>query len=427
MDTRLHGRSLVLARAAWVVLVTLALSFFIASVPAHLSQLTTVSNEPQTWLQVSPAQERYLVGLGLSVRVYASYLLALQIVVVTGFFGLSLLIFWRRSDDPMAVFVSLVSILYGTTGVPIGQALAQRFPAWRLASDLLNSIGWGSGLLLFYLFPNGRFIPRWTRWLAITLVAWVLAWPFLPMLNPDQWSFPSPFVAKLAWYGTGIFAQVYRYTRRSTQVEQQQTKWAVFGFTAAFMGFLVFNLPVVLVPTLQERTVSRLLYLLTAYPALALFPMLFAPLALGFACLRYRLWDIDLIINRTLIYGALTAALALVYWGSVVVLQWLFRLATGQSQSDIVTAVSTLAIAAAFQPVRHRIQVLIDRSFFRRRYDMEETLAAFSATIRNDVQTDLNRLTEDLIAVVDKTMQPTCVSLWLLPSTRGERKSAQNE
>jgi hypothetical protein len=154
--------------------------------------------------------------------------------------------------------------------------------------------------------------------------------------------------------------------------------------------------------------------------------MLLAPLSLGLACLRYRLWDIDLIINRTLIYGALTTTLALVYWGSVVVLQWLFRQVTGRAQSDIVTAASTLAIAVAFQPVRRRVQVLIDRSFFRRKYDAEETLAAFATTMRNDVQTDLNRLTDDLLAVVDKTMQPTHISLWLSPSTRSGRRPEHN-
>jgi len=118
------------------------------------------------------------------------------------------------------------------------------------------------------------------------------------------------------------------------------------------------------VTDLQASGASRLIYVLIAYPALALLPLLLAPLSLGFACLRYRLWDIDFIINRTLIYGALTAALALVYWGSVIVLQWLFRQVTGQAQSDIVTAVTTLAIAAAFQPVRRRIQVLMVEACF---------------------------------------------------------------
>ena len=426
MKTRLRGRSLVLARVAWLVLVALTLGLFIASVPAHLRQLMTVTDAPQMWLQVSPGQERALLDLGLSVRWYAEYLLVLQMVVAAGFFGLSLLIFWRRSDDRVAIFVSAVAMLYVVTGVPIGQALAQAFSGWRLPVDVLNAIGWGSGLLLFYLFPDGCFVPRWTRWLAVVVTAWVLAWPFLPALNPDQWAFPLPFLIKLGWYGTGIFAQVYRYTRHSTQVERQQTKWAVSGFMVAFAGFFAFNLPVMLLPDLRGSGASRLLYLLTAYPALALLPLLFVPLSLGIACLRYRLWDIDLIFNRALIYGALTTFLILVYGGCVVALQWLFRRLIGQDQSDLVTAISTLAIAAAFQPVRRRIQVWIDRSFFRRKYEAQEALAAFGTGLRNDVQADLNRLTDDLLAVIDQTMEPAHVSLWLSPSTRGAKAGAQH-
>ena len=415
MDTRLRGRSLVLARATWVVLVALTLSVLIASVPAHLRQLLTVSGEPQMWLQISPVQERALLNLGLSLRSYAAYMLAMQIAVVAGFYGLSLLIFWRRSDDGMAIFVSLVAMLYGTTSVPIGQALAgQTLPAWRVSVDLMNSVGWGAGLVLFYLFPDGRFVPRWTRWLAAIVATWVLVWPFLPALNPDQWVFPWPFVTKTAWYATGIVAQLFRFMRHSTPVTRQQTKWAVFGFTAAFTGFILFNLPVVLYSPLQERGLARLVYFLVGYPTCGLLPTLLAPLSLGFACLRYRLWDIDLVINRGMMLSVITTVLALIYLACVLALQELFQTLTGQGQSEIATAVSTLAIWAAFQPVRRRAQMTIDRLFFRRKFEAENTLAAFSTTLRDQV--DLNQVTEQLADVVQETMQPAHVSLWLVPS-----------
>jgi hypothetical protein len=420
-QTRLHGRPLAFARAAWIVVVALMLCFFIMSIPAHLSQLATISDAPQMWLQLLPAQARTLLGFGLSVHFYAVYLLVFQIVVVMGFAGLSLLIFGRRSDDGMAIFVSLVSILYGVTSVPVGQTLAQTYSGWRLPVGLLNAIGWGSGLLLFYLFPDGHFVPRWTRWLTAVMAAWVLAWPFFPALNPDQWAFPLPFLTKLAWYSTGIFAQVYRYTRHSTQLERQQTKWAVFGFTAAFVGFFVFNAPVVLVSTLQESSASRLLYLLIAYPLLALLPLLLAPLSLGFACLRYRLWEIDFIVNRTLVYSTLTVTLAVIYFVSVVFLQVLFRSVVGQGQPAIVIVISTLAIAALFAPLRRRVQTGIDWRFYRRKYDAAQTLAAFSATLRDEV--NLDQLKTDLLAVVEETMQPTHISLWL----RGSRQRKDSD
>jgi K+-sensing histidine kinase KdpD len=147
--------------------------------------------------------------------------------------------------------------------------------------------------------------------------------------------------------------------------------------------------------------------------------MLAIPISLGFSILRYRLWDIDLVINRTLVYGLLTGMLALVYFILIIALQFLVRALTGQvSQSPLVIVASTLAIAALFQPLRHRIQAIIDRRFYRRKYDAARALAAFSATLRNQV--DLNQLSEQLVAVVEETMQPTFVSLWLRPPEHDE-------
>ena len=151
------------------------------------------------------------------------------------------------------------------------------------------------------------------------------------------------------------------------------------------------------------------------------FPVLFAivPLALVVAVMRYRLWDIDLLINRTLVYGMLTAILAGTYFAIVVLIQMAFRAATGQ-ESAVAVVASTLVIAALFLPLRRRIQDFIDRRFNRRRYDAARTLAAFSARMRDEV--DLERLSGALVSVVEETMQPAHVSLWL---REGERKKEE--
>jgi hypothetical protein len=138
---------------------------------------------------------------------------------------------------------------------------------------------------------------------------------------------------------------------------------------------------------------------------------LFPPVAIGMAVLRHRVWDIDLIIRRTLVYSLLTASLTLVYFINVVLLQELSQLITGQDQPPVATVLSTLAIAALFTPLRRRIQTFIDRRFYRRKYDAERVLDAFSATLRDDV--DLDHLTNSILGAVEETMQPAHVSLWL--------------
>jgi hypothetical protein len=138
------------------------------------------------------------------------------------------------------------------------------------------------------------------------------------------------------------------------------------------------------------------------------------PIATGIAILRYRLYDIDLLINRTLVYGSLTVMLALVYFGGVATTQAIFRVLSGQQeQPELAVVVSTLVIAGLFMPLRRRIQSFIDRRFYRRKYDARKTLEAFSAKLRD--KTDLDRLGEDLMGVVKETMQPAHVSVWLPP------------
>jgi hypothetical protein len=211
----------------------------------------------------------------------------------------------------------------------------------------------------------------------------------------------------------GVFAQIYRYRRVSTPLQRQQTKWVVFGLTSLIIPNFVWFLLVELFPF--QSGLPRLAFNTIGFSILV--PVILAfPVSVVFSILRYRLWDIDIIINRALVYGLLTGTLALVYFGSVVLLQSLFRFFTGQG-SQLTVVASTLAIAALFNPLRRGIQDIIDHRFYRRKYDAEQVLAQFVATTVRD-EVDLDNLAESLLTVVEETMLPAHVSLWLAEPQR---------
>jgi hypothetical protein len=194
--------------------------------------------------------------------------------------------------------------------------------------------------------------------------------------------------------------------RRSVGVKRQQVKWFAYA-----VGVLAISaiLAYVVSETIGIRWLGWISSMLVIVGVVGL------PVAVGIAILRYRLYNIDLIINRTLVYGALTVLLVAVYVGSIVVFEGLLRALTGQG-SQLAIVASTLAVAALFNPLRYRIQSFIDRRFYRRKYDARKTLEAFSAKLKD--KTDLQELNNDLVGVVMETMQPAHISLWLGPSTR---------
>jgi hypothetical protein len=224
-------------------------------------------------------------------------------------------------------------------------------------------------------------------------------------------------VAILVLWGSFPVAQLYRYARVSDATERQQTKWVVFGVAVAVVGVLatIFTLGAA-VDLPPERVGPKMLSMLLMDAF-----MLFIPLSIGVAVLRARLFDIDVIINRTLVYGSLTAILALVYFGGVTMTQSVLQTLTGQGElPQLAIVASTLVIAALFNPMRRRIQAFIDRRFYRSKYDTRKTLEAFSARLRNE--TDLEALNADLVGVVRDTIQPAHVSLWLRPDTDPQRE-----
>jgi hypothetical protein len=413
----LHGHLLLLARLAWAVMAITVLAIILFSVPSsieHYSSVCTAASEvcsdERTVDQPTPEGVRALQDAGLSVHTYALLNVVVDKVFQLVWFAVGALIFWRRSDDWMALGVSVFLVSFGPVAVDPTSAytLISSQPAWWLPVWSVDIVGNVSPVLFFFLFPSGRFVPHWTRWLAVALIVNDVPYFLSPQLSSRSPSLET--VSYLVFLGgvvSMVWSQIYRFRRVSSPAQRQQTKWVVFGLTLGIAGTFPSQLPVDL-SLVGGDTPLTLLFLKVGF-ALSL---LLIPLTIGVAVLRSHLFDIDVVINRTLVYGSLTAALVALYFGGIVVSQRLFVLLTGE-KSTLAVVASTLLIAALFTPLRRRIQSFIDRRFYRRKYDARKTLEDFSAQLRNE--TDMDALSEDLVGVVRETMQPAHVSLWLRP------------
>jgi uncharacterized membrane protein YhdT len=319
---------------------------------------------------------------------------------------------------------AIYALLAQPDSLPAGEAMAWVF-SWMLPLVI------GFSTLSYLLFPTGRLPSRRWRWAVWLTVAFIVVGVLLGAFSSGPLSDLGPIqnplgIVSLAdiysaiLYTTfsvllvAVISSVFVRLRRAGGVEHQQIKWFAYAVAANAIAVVV----AYVIPGLIETPLwfERVGFALNniVIPAI--------PIAIGIAILRYRLYDIDILINRTLVYGSLTLMLALVYFGGVTATQVVFTALTGQEeQPQLTIVVSTLVIAALFTPLRRRIQSFIDRRFYRRKYDARKTLEAFSAQLRDE--TDLNALSEDLVGVVRETMQPAHVSLWLRPDTprKGEQ------
>jgi hypothetical protein len=407
-SSTLTGRWLVLARLGWLAVFALTIGMLLASLPAYYDWLINFADP-----ELEPAAIRAnLKAAGISVDFYATYLLSIGTASAMVWVAVGVVIFWRRSDDWMALFTSLSLITFGAVSLNEGPAaLADQYSVLWLPVHLVALFGTVSLNLFYYLFPNGYFVPRWTRWAAILFAAHEVAYYLFPdsIFNIARSLFLLDFAVLATFAVIAIGSQLYRYRYVSAPVERQKTKWVVFGTVLAALGVVAFELPVPGSPFAQLGSSNALAIQAGLYGSLLLIP-----LSIGVAIIHDRLWDIDIVINRALVYGVLTTALALVYFGGVAATEAVFRAFTGQEEQPQLAIVgSTLVIAALFSPLRRRIQAFIDRSFYRRKYDAAKTLEAFSAKMRTE--TDLDALSDDLVGAVRETMQPAHVSLWLRP------------
>lgn len=377
------------------------------SIPAYYQRVTTLSIEPfAVSFPNNPTNASVQQGAaerGMTLSQYAIEQTLFSGAIVLLCMAVALLIVWRARWNWFAWYSAFFLTFIAGFAFFDQIYVARLLPLWFLE---IGSLFWPLILVYFFLFPNGKPVPRWAMWVVAPMAVVHFALQllgFVVILFEDakaassfQFLVPNFEIVIGAEFVFIFLCQVYRYLRVSTWVEKQQTKWFLVGFIF-FLGL----------STLSDS-------MGTANPyrdEVGLLIFAFVPLSVGVAILRYRLWDLDILIRRTVTYSLLTALLLAVFFGSVIVLQQAFASVTGSAQNELVTVLSTLMIAALFVPLRQRIQQVIDRRFNRRKYDAQQVLSQFAATARDE--TDLGKLTNRLIEVVDETMQPNSVSVSL--------------
>ncbi len=322
------------------------------------------------------------------------------------FFLVGLIIFLLRSNDWMALLLSIMLTAFTTEGIT---DLGTLTPIVGLIYGVASS----AFIILPFIFPNGRVEPPWLRRFVPFILLFAVSaslLPFFPVKVNDGLYSSLILAAYFLWFITGGYAFIYRYRYVSTPVERQQTKWVILAILGQTITFIPFGIIAAFFPPSQP-SFARLAFFFYIWIPIGLVSYLFLSAGIALAILRYRLWDIDLILRRTLVYSLLTSFLGLVYYGSVTLLQSIFTAASGQV-SPAALVISTLSIAALFTPLRMRIQAFIDRRFYRQKYDAEQALAQFAAAARSE--TDLPRLADALLEVTQGTVQPETSSLWLL-------------
>ncbi len=383
--------------ATWRITALLAWGGLVASLPGYYR-----------WFVEQPVQQGFNAQ-GVAVAA-ASGLASLLSAVVS--LGLGLLIYRRRPGDRAAAFVSFYLLLFGfamsgplemVESLLTGQSTEVSYRVQGAVFPLL-------GFLLMLTFPNGIVTPAPFRWMIPPMVLLSIIPMFLPVA--DQMMLRTPLSRMLLALMSlailsGFGAQVYRYLRVSSLLERQQTKIVLFGLFVQIVLMGMSSLNYYQQPEgaynalLPEYLFSNLIWFVS---------LTVTPISLTVAVIRSHLWDIDVVIRRTLVYSTLTAALALVYFGSVIVFQYASRIVIGQ-ESPAAVVLTTLIIAALFTPLRGAIQAVIDRRFYRSKYNAEHALARFQYTLREHV--DLDQVERELVEIVQETVQPDWMAVWM--------------
>lgn len=406
----LTGNILLAANILWAVIIALVVYFFIGEKLARFQGIQSQS-------MLFPIVEGSGEHLAKYQHFVSVYTLLFDTIVALAFLNAALVVFWRKSNDWLAIFVSITLATFGATVTTNGMDYTQlNSPMMKFAVDALSTLGIVSFVLMLYIFPDGRFVPRKMKYVAIPLVAWAITWPIFPdfsIFHLTKFSVPIQFGAYVALFGTGVFAQTYRRACVATAIEKQQTRWIMSGLTSAFWGLIVIALLNISMPHLAANSVLAITLSLIGMTFYCL-TMIAVPISISVSITHFRLWDLDPIIHRTMVYGALTALLGAFYIFDVTLFQWIFRTVTGQ-QSDLAIVASTLLMAAVFRPMQVRMKSFIDRRFYREKVDFRTALMDFAQEVRTII--DLPELLGALVNRISDLLHVRHVVLFKYSNT----------
>jgi signal transduction histidine kinase len=427
---------LLLARALWLLIALFEVGVLLVNLPVFIRILHTACSDPTgvscNYLQLRSAQLPALAHYGFSLDGYALYAFFCDLIVTLLFLSMGILIFWRKSAEFIGLFVSLLLLTFGCFGISEVHLVIDPPFEGNPIVGLLAILQWPALGIFFYTFPDGHFVPRWS-WMLTSLFViqeglFVLPYPY----NIDSWPPLLNQFETLLVYGSAVGTQIYRYRAVASPLQRLQIKWLAFGFAMTLAFYIVWNLLPLVIPALNRPD--------SWYPLLGpvaqTFPFVPIPLGIGIALLRYRLWDIDIIINRTLVYAGLSASTLGLY---VLVVSGASSLV--RAHNDVFfSLLATALIAVLFQPLRQWLQQGVNRVMFGERNEpyrvlsrlgqrLEETLPA-SSLLPTIVETVARALKLPYVAIVCKREQPSPGALPQFPvaafgSSRGGQAVTQ--
>ena len=369
-------------------------------------------------LQMRPAQADVLEGVGLMPTAYSIYLVIWELTLAATFAATGLLIALRRSDR-VALFGAIFLLAFMVTGMDMASELSRNYPIWGWPTNTLEALGNVTFLIFYYLFPNGRFVPRFTLVLAVAWALLNLMWLVFPefpfnAIYPGNTTPPSTILVFGAFTLSGILAQVYRHSRTSDTTERQQNRLILFGIGAAFVGGIIRFVPPEVWPQVNDTALVGMVYRVLALPLSAIM-VASVPVLIGVSVLRYRLWNINVFVNRTLVYAVLLTIVAGIYVLMVGALGQVF-----QSIGNVFFAtLATGIIALLFNPMRIRLQRAVNRLMYGERNDPVAVLTGLSRQLESSLQPGTALYT--IVETVSKAMRLPYASIALRAEGGGDQ------